>query len=397
MRAPRSVRSAITAVAIATGALACSDGTDVAGPAVTSVAATSTTAVTTTSTTTTQPAPTTVAMTTSTTTSTASTTASTTSTSSSTTTTTEPARRRPPITLPRPDGYARHEPGPAWEGEAALTGLDIDPSVAARPALAVKIDNAPGGRPPWNLADADLVVEENVEGVTRFIAVFHSSTPDRIGPVRSARQGDLDVLAGLDRPILAWSGGNPGVTNYVVEAHRLGWLSNLSAQSTGCYWRSTARRAPHNLLLDPTCAWDSTTYAGPARPVFDRGPRPVGGRREREFDVRMDGVSITWVWDASSGRYLRRQAGDWHVDVDGDRIAATNVVVLDVDYVSSDVDERSPRAVTVGSGPAVVHRDGMAIAGVWSRDDRFDPFAITTVDGEPLPLAPGTVFVELTR
>lgn len=330
----------------------------------------------------------------------------TTTTSSTTTTTTEPAVERPPTRLPRPDGYARHEPGPAWETDAALTGLDVDPAIASRPALAVKIDNAPGGRPQWNLADADLVFEENVEGITRFIAVYHSTTPDRIGPVRSARLGDLDVLAALNRPILAWSGGNPGVTSYVVAAHRLGWLANLTAQSTSCYWRSTTRRAPHNLLLDPSCAWSSTTYAGPARPVFARDEPGEDGRAEvvtslgrpdRRFDVRMDGVSISWVWDADAGHYLRRQAGDWHVDADGDPVAATNVVVLDVDYVPSVVDERSPQAETVGSGSAVLHRGGTAIVGRWSRATRFDPFTLTTAGGEPLTVAPGSVFVELTR
>jgi hypothetical protein len=322
----------------------------------------------------------------------------TTTTSSSTTTTTEPARRRPAGELAAPDGFARHEPGPAWEGEAALTGLDVDPAVRTRPALAVKIDNAPGGRPPWNLADADLVFEENVEGITRFIAVFHSTTPDRIGPVRSARLSDLDVLAGLNRPVLAWSGGNPGVTSYVRAGHRYGWLSNLSAQSTSCFWRSGTRGAPHNLLLDPICAWESATHAGPARPVFarDDGGTPAG-RPEREFGVRMDGVSIGWVWDPATGRYLRRQSGDWHVDVDGDPVAATNVVVLAVDYVPSVVDERSPQAVTVGSGRAVVHRGGVSITGTWSRTDRFDPFTLTSDDGRPMALAPGTVFVELTR
>jgi hypothetical protein len=287
---------------------------------------------------------------------------------------------------------------PAWEGEAALTGLEIDPALAARPALAVKIDNAPGGRPQWNLADADLVFEENVEGITRFVAVYHSTTPDRIGPVRSARQSDLDILASLNRPVLAWSGGNPGVTFFMREGHRLGWFSNLSAQSSGCFWRSATRRAPHNLLLDPTCAWDSNTYAGPARPVFarDDGP-PPSGSREREFRVRMDGISIAWVWDADTEHYLRRQAGDWHVDVDGDPVGATNVVTLEVDYVPSEVDARSPQAVTVGSGRATVHRGGTAISGTWSRADRFDPFTLTTADGRPLTLAPGTTFVELTR
>jgi hypothetical protein len=297
----------------------------------------------------------------------------------------------------RPDGFARFEPGPVWEGEAALTGLVIDPVIWARPALAVKIDNAPGGRPQWNLADADLIVEENVEGITRFVAVYQSNTPDRIGPVRSARTSDLDILSAFNRPILAWSGGNVGVTLAVRGAHKYGWLSNLSAQSTDCFWRSATRSAPHNLLLDPTCAWQSTTYAGPARPVFARDAAVPAGSPVDRFRVEMDGITVTWQWDPASGEYLRRQRGDWHTDVDGDIVGATNVVELFVDYVPSAIDSRSPEAITVGSGRMRLHRNGLTVAGTWSRPDRFSMFALVADDGTSLSVSPGTVFVELVR
>ena len=312
--------------------------------------------------------------------------------------TTEAPRSRPARALPRPTGFARSEPGPAWEGVAALTGLPAGPEITARAALAVKIDNAPAGRPQWNLADADLVFEENVEGVTRFIAVFHTNVPDRIGPVRSARTSDLDVLAGLNRPVLAWSGGNAGVTTKVRGAHQYGWLANLSAQASDCFWRSGTREAPHNLILDPVCAWDSATFAGPARPVFthDAGGAAAGSP-DSGFRVRMDGVDVRWEWDAPSGTYLRRQAGNWHVDADGTHVAATNIVVLDVAYRQSEVDDRSPEAVTVGSGSAVVHRGGVAVAGTWVRADRFSAFTLVGDDGAPIALAPGTTFVELSR
>ena len=101
-----------------------------------------------------------------------------------------------------------YEPLPGVAGLAALTGLAAGPELETTAALAVKIDNHPGARPQWGLEAADLVVEENVEGVTRFVvAVFHSRQPSMIGPVRSARTSDLAVLASLNRPILAWSGG----------------------------------------------------------------------------------------------------------------------------------------------------------------------------------------------
>lgn len=328
----------------------------------------------------------------------------TTTTSTTTTTTTVPlpppeeaARSRPPSPLPRPTGFARFEPGPEHPGIAALTGLPAPPEVTGRAALAVKIDNAPGGRPHWNLADADLVFEENVEGITRFVAVFHSEVPDRIGPVRSARTSDLDVLAGLNRPVLAWSGGNAGVTSRVRGAHQYGWLANLSAQSTGCFWRSGRRGAPHNLILDPVCAWQSATHAGAARPVFLHDPAILPVHGADRFTVRMDGLRVEWAWDPSTGTYLRSQAGAPHVDVDGERIAAANVVVAEVAYVESEVDARSPEAITVGSGRVVVHRAGQVVTGSWSRLDRFAPWVLTADDGTPIALAPGVTFVELTR
>jgi hypothetical protein len=378
---------------------ACSS--DPGSSATTATAAPETVGVTTTTsstTTTTSSTSTTVATTTTspTTTTTPPTTDATTGTT--TVTTIEAARRMSPSELPRPTGFARFEPEPEWVGTAALTGLEAAPGVTARAALAVKIDNASGGQPQWNLADADLVFEENVEGVTRFVAVFQTNMPDRIGPVRSARTSDLDILASLNRPILAWSGGNPRVTLAVRGAHMYGWFSNLSAQTSGCYWRSATRGAPHNLMLDPECARQSATLAGPARPVFTHdAAAPATGRREPRFTVEMDGLDVTWAWDPESGRYRRRQRGAWHTDADGEVVDAENVVELFIDYVASEADPRSPEAVTVGSGPARLHRGGLSIDATWSRPDRFSMFTLTGADGAPLALAPGTTFVELAR
>ena len=219
---------------------------------------------------------------------------STTSTSTSTTTTTTPppgeaARSLAPTALPAPTGFARFEPGPELDGVAALTGRPAGHEVTARAALAVKIDNAPDGQPQWNLADADLVFEENVEGTTRFVAVYHSNVPDRIGPVRSARTSDLDILAGLNRPVLAWSGGNGVVTNKVRGAAEFGWLMDLSAQGGSCFWRSETRNSPHNLLLDPECAW--TAARSPAR----RGPSSSTTAAPRPAVARSGASRSRWT------------------------------------------------------------------------------------------------------
>ncbi len=97
-----------------------------------------------------------------------------------------------------------------------LTGLPIeDPALAGRSALVVKIDNHPDARPQSGLNQADIVFEENVEQLTRFAAVFQSNAPDPVGPIRSGRTQDVELLGSLNKPIFAWSGGNPGVTKII--------------------------------------------------------------------------------------------------------------------------------------------------------------------------------------
>ena len=71
---------------------------------------------------------------------------------------------------------------------APLTGLPVDDvTTLDRPALLVKIDNAPGAWPQTGINQADIVYEENVEGWTRMAAVFHSQGSDPVGPIRLER------------------------------------------------------------------------------------------------------------------------------------------------------------------------------------------------------------------
>ena len=276
-------------------------------------------------------------------------------------------------------------------------------AVTQRPIVAVKIDNFRRARPQWGLDQADVIIEENVEGVTRFVALFHTRLPDRLGPVRSARTGDLDLLAALNRPILGWSGGNRGVTNWVGSAASAGLLINFSAQRSPCYNRSSSRSAPHNLLLDPACAIRNAPDAGAARPLFAidgtwtvaDAPSAVP---DTTFDVEMDGVRVTWTWDPTTGSYLRSQDGNAHVAVSGARIAVQNVVELYSFHAPSPVDARSPNPITVGGTTAVVHRNGVAIAGTWYRGTAYDPFTFyETATGRTIPLDIGTTFIELVR
>jgi hypothetical protein len=202
--------------------------------------------------------------------------------------------------------------------------------------------------------------------------------------------------------VLAWSGGNAGVTSWVRSAATAGVVVDLSAQlRNGCYRRDKKRKAPHNLVLSMQCATDRAVAAGAGAPLalwsfLPAGQAPVGASTGT-FDVKMDGVKVRWVWDAASGRYLRFQDGKPHLTAAGVQIGATNVVVLAVPHLPSVVDARTPEPQTVGTGTVVVHSGGVAQSGTWTRESASTGWTFTAADGSTIGLTPGTTFVELTR
>ena len=119
-----------------------------------------------------------------------------------TATTPAPTPTRP---TPTPKPAPKPKPKPAVN---PLTGLR---GVPTRPVVAVKIDDTASGRPQIGLEAADVVYVEQVEaGATRLVAVFASRQPGTVGPVRSVRNNDPELLAAYGRPALAYSGGAAG-------------------------------------------------------------------------------------------------------------------------------------------------------------------------------------------
>ena len=311
---------------------------------------------------------------------------------------------------PGPPGAITVEDVPVWPaynvkpplgGVAALTGLPADGTVTKRPILAVKIDNYSIARPQWGLDSADAILETNVEGVTRFVGLFQSQLPNEVGPVRSARTADLDLLIAMNHPVFAFSGANDTVNAWVDSAATSGLLTNFTALSSPCYVRTAERPGPHNLLLDPTCAVTTATGTGPARPLW-----PISATWSRQataspditFAIPMDGVDVSWSWDAATGTYLRSTDAQPHLTVSGAQLSARTVVEVDCDHVPSPADARSPNAVTTGSGTGVVHRNGVAVPVVWSRPTAYDPFTfVDAATRAPVPLDTGRSFIELVR
>lgn len=312
---------------------------------------------------------------------------------------------------PRPDDGTTTSAAPAPpEPTAPLTGQPVgDP--LTRPALVVKIDNDPKARPQIGLNQADLVYEVRVEGITRFAAVFHSTEAEPVGPIRSARSTDIDLMTNLTRPLFAWSGGNPTVTGEVTGAQDRGLLVNLSHDvASGDYRRDHSRAAPHNLYSSTAGLW---SHAGPdAEPPREVFRHRQAGETLPASAVEVPGVSVDYgstripsvefVWDGGVGGWRRFQTDalhpvneSAHVDALGQQVAPANVVILFVDYTTSAAGGGSPQAITVAEGEAVVLSDGKMVAGRWQRLNPNEPVKLTDMAGEDIGLTPGRSWVLL--
>ena len=282
-----------------------------------------------------------------------------------------------------------------------LTGLPIeDPALAGRSALVVKIDNHPDARPQSGLNQADIVFEENVEKLTRFAAVFQSKDPDPVGPIRSGRTQDVELLGSLNKPIFAWSGGNSGVTKAINGSDFVVANVQSNARSASKSYRTRDRAAPHNLYAQGSGLFtmtDSAETPPPQQFAYRKDGAAVAGDASGGVDLKMDGVNVSWKFDTKSSNYLRFQGGKAHNDAALGQVNATNVVVLVVDYQPSAVDTNSPEAQTTGTGEVFAFSAGKVVHGKWTRDDRLKPYTLTADNGDPIQLTPGRTWVELAR
>lgn len=291
--------------------------------------------------------------------------------------------------------------GPADDGRGQLKtpAPQQQPAVGKGPVLAVKIDNAPAARPQTGLDSADVVYAEQVEGgLSRLMAVYASTLPKAVGPVRSARESDLELLRQFHDPTLAFSGAQGKLLPLIDDAPL---RAEPPGKATDAYFRGTAKPAPHNLYLRPARLMPSAPGADALTNGFRFGAAPAGGRAETTRTIRYPAAGFTFTWSASLHRYLVAMDGTPTVTTEGKRVTPATVVVQYVKVRKSAFHDflgnNTPYTETVGSGTARVLRDGKVYDVNWKRGKATDGTEFTTKDGKPVNFAKGQVWVVLAK
>lgn len=319
---------------------------------------------------------------------------------------TEPATEPAPVTEPAP------EPEPVEEPPTSkLTGLAVTEDVLERPVVIVKVENSPQSRPQSGLELADVVYEEVVEGgVTRFFTVFQTHLPTSVGPVRSARPVDIDLMGTYGNALFAYSGARGEVQQMLATTQ----ASRITEGFTG-FVRDRQRRAPHNLYLDVAAAYgaaaDRTLGPPPEqRWQFDDAvplgalncPPVAAGETSACTDpggsitIRMarGGYVTNWEYDPANGVYRRAQNGTNFLVTGDGRIGAANVVVLATrHYIGASGYPETDG--TISGAPAVILRDGRRYDATWQKPSADAPLELLDQTGAPFALKPGPTWVHL--
>lgn len=263
-------------------------------------------------------------------------------------------------------------PTPAATKAPALNPLTGAGEVPKGAVVGVKLDNSPLSRPYHKgLGEAALVYQELMEGgATRFLAIYAPAIGAEVGPIRSVRESDLELLTQFGQIPLGASGANTGVLASVAKAEKAGVLLDANYERVpGVYRKAERRKDAINFYASPA-ALDAARPGGtwPKDIGLRFGALPPGaGLAAARASVRFSKIArVTLQYDAASGRYAVLQDGDRLKGAAPANVVIQHVTIRESPYVDV-LGNRSPYTVTVGGGPAVVLRDGRRLSGTWTR------------------------------
>jgi hypothetical protein len=284
----------------------------------------------------------------------------------------------------------------------AINGLPAEDATIDRRVVSVKIDNHPKARPQSALQSADAVYEILVEGgITRFIAMFHQTDLDWVGPNRSGRPTDGTLISALEGGPFQISGAQSWVKSLYGEAG-----VNFIQDNGVTTYRVKDRSAPHNLFTSTLRIrqWADDQGWPDVNPgnLYTYGePTPSTERATKISIPFSDAPAPTWAWDGVGyRRFHATTPHEWvNLEEETGQVSFDTVVVMRMDKYTvrdpSGVGSSLPSVHTVGEGEAVVFYDGLVVEGTWERELETDKFFLSTADGAEIVLPPGRVWISL--
>lgn len=291
-----------------------------------------------------------------------------------------------------------------------LTGVELPDGRPENAVFVVKVDNTNPAAPQIGLDQADIVVEQLVEGgITRLAVLYYSNLPTEIGHVRSLRKTDIGIALPVNGHVVASGGSNPSVKaldKADVPMHMEGRSVGFSLDNE----KPGARL--YRVLVN-------------LKEISDEvGPQPVEGNYF-EFGEGISNLLAASAGDASatpSPTLLMQPAsaveikyaqsttrkfgfaeGAWSrrngVATKGPDFQADNLLVIKAKVEDAGYRDVTgafvPETVFAGTGEAWLFEGGQYVKAVWTKAERWSVLSLATEDGQPIGLRPGRTWIAL--
>jgi len=271
--------------------------------------------------------------------------------------------------------------------------------------LVVKIDDTNAAHPQIGVESADVVYVEQVEGgLTRLAAIYTSKLPPLIGPIRSARISDIELLAQFGRVGFAYSGAQSKMRPVIAAAN----LENLSAERNppSIYGKDPNRPGPVDMILKPDLLLERANANPKIRietataSVFPFGDAPKNETNTAIAKIKWPSAKYELRWDSTNEKWLIYFNEKPNMTANGEQLYADTAIIQIVSITPSIYGDKfgeiTPFSKTTGSGKAVMLRDGLSYQISWQRNLETDLTTWKSEDGGVANFKPGRTWIFLT-
>lgn len=277
-----------------------------------------------------------------------------------------------------------------------LTGLEgLNQEV-----VAVKFDDTRYAHPQKGLDAADIIFVTQVEaGLTRLMAIYSSQYPEEVGPVRSARISDIDILAQFGRVGFMYSGSQSKLRPVLSEAN----IVNLSAERNppSIYVTDPNREPPYAMMVRIPALLEKADGVDLVKPIgIEHGDLAESAIPVISARVDWPNAKYEMYWDESEARFLLDFDGEPNLDENGNRLGSPMMVIQLIKIYPSEYGDKfggiTPKNDVVGSGVGYFLRNGHVTRVNWLRESPESETKWTLEDGSVAKFERGQIWFFLT-
>jgi hypothetical protein len=266
--------------------------------------------------------------------------------------------------------------------------------------LAVKFDDTVYAHPQEGIEFADVVFVTQVEaGLTRVMGIYSSNYPEILGPVRSARISDIDILAQFGKVGFLFSGSQSKLRPVLSASN----IVNLSAERNppSIYFNDPERTAPYAMMVKPNLLLEKASEVESVKTVgWKHGVRASSAKKILSATIRWPNAVYKATWSKSERRFVLDHDKKANLAASGEQLGSPMMVIQIASISPSEYGDKfggvTPKTTVTGTGTGYLLRNGSVTKAIWERATPEAPTTWTLEDGTDAFFQRGQVWIFLT-